>query len=101
MPQKVREDILTVYKLIAEAESYAHGVPVTEIHFHEVGTLDAVADITAVCLLMEKSHPAGDRFSDPCGQRPCQMRAWHSACACACDSLYTARYSCLWRGCQG
>ena len=48
---------MAVYGLIAEAESHAHGVPVTEIHFHEVGTMDAVADITAVCLLMNKIAP--------------------------------------------
>ena len=35
---KVKEDIMAVYGLIAEAESHAHGLPVTEIHFHEVGT---------------------------------------------------------------
>lgn len=52
--EKVRGDIAAVYGLIAEAESHAHGVPVTEIHFHEVGTMDAVADVTAVCLLMER-----------------------------------------------
>ena len=39
---------------IAEAESHIHGVPVTEIHFHEVGSMDAIADVTAVCALMEK-----------------------------------------------
>ena len=50
---KVKQDVLAVYQLIAEAESHAHGVPVSEIHFHEVGTMDAVADITAVCMLME------------------------------------------------
>ena len=50
---KVREDILKVYDIIAEAESKVHGVPVTDIHFHEVGTMDALADITAVCMLME------------------------------------------------
>lgn len=54
---QVKEDILAVYGLIAEAESHAHGVPVTEIHFHEVGTMDAVADVAAVCLLMEKIAP--------------------------------------------
>ena len=48
---------MAVYGLIAEAESHAHGVPVTEIHFHEVGTMDAIADITAVCLLMNKIAP--------------------------------------------
>ena len=53
----VKADVLAVYKLIAEAESHAHGVPVTDIHFHEVGTMDAVADITAVCLLMNKLKP--------------------------------------------
>ena len=52
LPEKVKEDILAVYQLIAEAESHAHGMPVDQIHFHEVGTMDAVADITAVCLLM-------------------------------------------------
>lgn len=55
--RKVKEDVMAVYGLIAEAESHAHGVPVSEIHFHEVGTLDAVADITAVCMLMERLSP--------------------------------------------
>ena len=54
---KVKKDIMAVYELIAEAESHAHAVPVTQIHFHEVGTMDAVADVTAVCLLMEKLSP--------------------------------------------
>ena len=57
VPEKVRNDILAVYGIIAEAESHVHGKPVTEIHFHEVGTMDAVADITAVCLLMNEIAP--------------------------------------------
>ena len=51
---RVKDDIMAVYQLIAQAESAAHGVPVDQIHFHEVGTMDAVADITAVCMLMEE-----------------------------------------------
>lgn len=57
LDDKVKEDILAVYNIIAEAESKVHGVPVSEIHFHEVGTMDAIADITAVCLLMNKLSP--------------------------------------------
>lgn len=58
LSEKVRQDVRSVYELIAQAESSVHGVPVTQIHFHEVGTLDALADITAVCLLMEKLAPS-------------------------------------------
>ena len=49
---KVKADVKAVYKLIAAAESKSHGMPVSEIHFHEVGMLDAIADVTAVCLLI-------------------------------------------------
>ena len=54
LSDKIRADVMAVYHLIAEAESKAHGVPVSEIHFHEVGNLDAIADVTAVCLLIDK-----------------------------------------------
>ena len=54
----VKSDALAVYGLIAEAESKAHGKPVTDIHFHEVGTMDAVADIVGVCVLLEQIAPA-------------------------------------------
>lgn len=55
---RVKADVLAVYRLIAEAEAHVHDRrPVDEIHFHEVGTLDAIADVTAVCLLMERLAP--------------------------------------------
>jgi len=53
----VKKNTLEVYRLIAEAESHVHGVPVDKIHFHEVGEMDAVADITGVCMLMEELAP--------------------------------------------
>ena len=53
--KRYREMYLAVYRLIAEAESAAHDKPVTEVHFHEVGAMDAVADVTAVCVLVHKN----------------------------------------------
>ena len=53
----VRENAKAVYALIAQAESQVHGHPVSEIHFHEVGTVDAIADVVAVCRLLEMIGP--------------------------------------------
>jgi len=52
--EKVKKDAKAVYSILADAESEAHGVPVAAIHFHEVGMLDAIADITAVCYLFNE-----------------------------------------------
>ena len=53
----VKNNALAVYQRIAQAESQVHGESVEEIHFHEVGSMDAVADVVAVCYLTEKLHP--------------------------------------------
>ena len=57
IPTMVKLDILSVYEEIAQAESHVHGVPVEHIHFHEVGAMDAIADVTAVCLLLHRLAP--------------------------------------------
>lgn len=57
LSDQVKQNVLAVYDTIARAESHVHGVPVDQIHFHEVGMMDAVADIVCVCLLMEKLAP--------------------------------------------
>lgn len=57
VPERVREHVRAVYDLVAQAESAVHGVEVGEIHFHELGALDALVDITAVCLLMDRLAP--------------------------------------------
>ncbi len=52
--EQIKADVKSIYNILAEAEGHVHGKPVTEIHFHEVGTMDAVADITAACILIRK-----------------------------------------------
>lgn len=51
---KVKEDSKNVYRLLAEAEGKVHGREMSQIHFHEVGTMDAVADIVGVCMLINE-----------------------------------------------
>ncbi len=53
----VKENTAAVYKLLADAEAKVHGVPVLEVHFHELGAMDAVMDIAGFCLLIEELAP--------------------------------------------
>lgn len=57
IPEEVKDNVLSIYGLLADAEAYVHGTTPSEIHFHEVGTIDAIIDITAVCLLINKLNP--------------------------------------------
>ena len=52
--EEVKKDVKQIYKLIAKAEGQVHGKEVSEIHFHEVGTLDAIADITGCVMLFHQ-----------------------------------------------
>ncbi len=57
LDEKVKHDVLSVFILLAEAESKVHGTSIDHIHFHEIGTMDAVADIVAVCMLINELRP--------------------------------------------
>ena len=57
LPQEVRTAARAVYDDIAKAEAKAHGCPVGDVHYHEVGALDAVADVTGVCYALYLLHP--------------------------------------------
>ena len=57
LPADVIQNALAVYDLIAAAEAHVHGHPMENIHFHEVGSLDAMADVVSVCYLMHELAP--------------------------------------------
>lgn len=52
LPEEVKAHARAVYNAVAHAEAKAHGCPSGDVHFHEVGALDALADVTGVCYAM-------------------------------------------------
>ena len=57
LPDAVKQHARSVYDAIAVAEAKAHGCPVGDVHYHEVGALDAVADVTGVCYALHLLQP--------------------------------------------
>lgn len=57
LPDRVRKDSLEVFSLLAEAESAVHGKSLQELHFHEVGQDDALADVIGSCFAMNELAP--------------------------------------------
>ena len=57
VPAEALRDAQEIYRILADAEASAHGVPVDQVHFHEVGAMDAVADIVSVCYLLDILKP--------------------------------------------
>jgi len=53
LPLRVRETALAIFRCLAEAEATVHGTTFEEVHFHEVGAVDAIIDITGVAIAIE------------------------------------------------
>ena len=54
LPERVKERAIAVFTRLGEAEAAIHDVPVEKIHFHEVGALDAIADIVGAVAGLER-----------------------------------------------
>lgn len=57
LPAQVKADAAAIYHLIGESESAVHNTTLEQIHFHEVGTLDALADVCGCAFLMHLIAP--------------------------------------------
>ncbi|MCG8616813.1 MAG: nickel pincer cofactor biosynthesis protein LarC [Desulfobacterales bacterium] len=53
LPEKVRENALTAFRKIAEAEAHIHGKDIDHVHFHEIGGIDSLVDIIGTFLALD------------------------------------------------
>jgi uncharacterized protein (DUF111 family) len=49
VPDRTIDLALEAFSRLADAESHAHGIPAEQVHFHEVGALDSLADVVGAC----------------------------------------------------
>lgn len=52
LPASVRDTAIAIFHTLGEAEATVHGITIEEVHFHEVGAIDAIVDITGAAIAL-------------------------------------------------
>ncbi|HTV12243.1 MAG TPA: nickel pincer cofactor biosynthesis protein LarC [Acidimicrobiales bacterium] len=76
LPERARDRALRIFSSLAAAEARAHNVPAEQVHFHEVGAVDAIVDIVGTCLALE-ALDIGRVFSSPVALGMGTVRSGH------------------------
>ena len=61
----VKEKSIRVFEILAQAEAIVHGKEITDVHFHELGSIDSIIDIVNVCSAIDFLKPDKIYFSNP------------------------------------
>ena len=64
LPERPRRRAIEAFRLLGEAEARIHGIPLERVHFHEIGAVDSIVDIVAVCLAVDELG-IGEIFAGP------------------------------------
>ncbi|WP_269612411.1 nickel pincer cofactor biosynthesis protein LarC [Prochlorococcus marinus] len=61
----VKKKSIRVFEILAEAEAIVHGKEISDVHFHELGSIDSILDIVNVCSAIDFLNPDKIYFSNP------------------------------------